>query len=109
MSRNRPQSIETKIRRLEREITEIDDYFYQSEKTGDRQLYAGMLERKRDDMVRAAVLQLHTGIEDMLTSIVIQHVRRNTTKPQTEDGQHSGQSAAEDALWRRQHRLRYET
>jgi hypothetical protein len=33
----------------------------------DQVLVAGMLERKRDDIVRSAVLQLHTSIEDMPT------------------------------------------
>lgn len=54
------------IRRLTREIAEIEQHFYHGE-TKDRVLYAGMLERKRDDMVRSAVLQLHTAIEDVLT------------------------------------------
>lgn len=30
-----------------------------------------MLERKRDDMVRSAVLQMHTAIEDLLNSMII--------------------------------------
>lgn len=81
MNWNTPRAIETKIKRLEREIAEIDRYFYEGNKTDDRLLYAGMLERKRDDIVRAAVLQLHTGIEDMLTSIIVQHVLDAT--PQT--------------------------
>jgi len=33
-----------------------------------------MLERKRDDIVRSAVLQLHTAIEDILTSQIICYV-----------------------------------
>jgi hypothetical protein len=61
-------AIETNIRRLMREISEIDEFFYHSEKAGDRSLYAGMLERKRDDIVRSAVLQIHTAVEDVLTS-----------------------------------------
>jgi hypothetical protein len=69
--RRNPRSIETKIVRLTREIAQIDKHFYHSEKDGDRQLYAGMLERKRDDMVRSAVLQLHTAIEDILNSTII--------------------------------------
>ena len=51
-----PQAVETKIRRLTREIAKIDDVFYNVNETKDRVLYAGMLERKRDDMVRSAVL-----------------------------------------------------
>jgi hypothetical protein len=66
-----PKSIEIKITRLKQEIAEIDQHFYESDEDDDRPLYAGMLERKRDDMVRSAVLQLHTGIEDILTSQII--------------------------------------
>jgi hypothetical protein len=66
-----PRSVEAKITRLTREIAEIDQFFYKINENDDRQLYAGMLERKRDDMVRSAVLQLHTGIEDILNSQII--------------------------------------
>ncbi len=59
--------VETKIRRLTREIAKIDKFFYGGLQR-DRVLYAGMLERKRDDIVRSVVLQLHTAIEDVLTS-----------------------------------------
>ena len=62
------RSVEAKIRRLSHEIDQIDAFFYHTDKTRDRVLYAGMLERKRDDIVRSAVLQLHTGIEDILNS-----------------------------------------
>jgi hypothetical protein len=41
------------------EIGSIDELFYLTEKDGDPAQHAGMLERKRDDMIRAAVLQLH--------------------------------------------------
>ena len=68
MDWNKSRSVETKIRRLTREIRKIDEFFYETEKDATRALYAGMLERKRDDMVRSAVLQLHTAIEDVLTS-----------------------------------------
>lgn len=63
--------VETKITRLQREIAEIENFFYHREAEGDRAQWAGMLERKRDDVVRAAVLQLHTGIEDLLNSLLI--------------------------------------
>jgi len=53
-----PRSTEAKIARLTREIAEIDEFFY---KVKDRLPYAGMLERKRDDMVRSTVLQLPCG------------------------------------------------
>jgi hypothetical protein len=66
-----PQSVETTITRLTREIAQIDEIFYQINETKDRVLYAGMLERKRDDMVRSAVLQMHTAIEDLLNSLII--------------------------------------
>ena len=63
--------VEAKIARLAREIADIDRFFYGMNKDDDRSLYAGMLERKRDDMVRSAVLQLHTAIEDLLNSQII--------------------------------------
>jgi hypothetical protein len=47
------------------------NFFYLGNENEDRVLYAGMLERKRDDMVRAAVLQMHTAIEDLLNSMII--------------------------------------
>jgi hypothetical protein len=62
------RSVEAKIRRLTREIMKIDDFFYGTNKDDSRTLYAEMLDRKRDDMVRSVVLQLHTAIEDVLTS-----------------------------------------
>src|SRR5262249_38207601 len=65
---------DTKIARLTREIAEIDDYFYKGDAHKDRTLYAGMLERKRDDMVRATVLQIHTAIEDILNLLIIRRV-----------------------------------
>ena len=58
--------IERRIAQRQREIGEIDEAFYHTEKNR-RDLLAGMLERKRDDMVRSAVLQIHTAIEDLLT------------------------------------------
>ena len=66
-----PRSVESKITRLTREIEEVDQFFYKINENDDRALYAGMLERKRDDMVRSAILQLHTGIEDILNSQLI--------------------------------------
>ncbi len=68
-----PRSIERGIARLQREIAEIDDYFYGAEVQA-RDLVLGMLERKRDDIVRAAVLQLHTGIEDVLIACLLQRM-----------------------------------
>jgi len=74
MSWNNPRSVEAKIARLTREIEEIDQFFYKGNENEDRALYAGMLERKRDDMVRSIVLQIHTAIEDVLTAETIYHV-----------------------------------
>ena len=61
-----PKRVEAAIKRLTREIDEIDRYFYRTNEADDRLLYAGMLERKRDDLVRGTVLQIHTAIEDLL-------------------------------------------
>ncbi len=58
---------ERKIKRLTREIDEIDRSFYGSSKEKNWSSFAGMLERKRDDIVRGIVLQLHTAIENLLT------------------------------------------
>jgi hypothetical protein len=66
-----PRSVEAKISRLTRDFAKIDQFFYRTNESNDRTLYAGMLERKRDDMVRSAVLQLHTAIEDVLNSRII--------------------------------------
>lgn len=66
-----PKSVETTIKRLTKEIAEIDEYFYRGNENEDRVLFAGMLERKRDDMVRSAVLQMHTAIEDLLNSHIV--------------------------------------
>jgi hypothetical protein len=61
-------SVEIKIKRLTKEIEEIDAFFYKGNEEDDRSLYVGMLERKRDDIVRSAVLQMHTAIENLLNS-----------------------------------------
>jgi hypothetical protein len=71
MKRDNLRSVEAKISRLTREITQIDELFYKSEENGDRFLHAGLLERKRDDMVRSVVLQMHTSIEDLLNIKII--------------------------------------
>lgn len=60
------RSIQARVRRLTREISEIDDFFYGGIAGDSNRLF--MLERKRDDVVRSAVLQLHTAVEDLLTS-----------------------------------------
>jgi hypothetical protein len=74
---NNPKTVEAAIKRLTREIEEIDNFFYKSNDTDDRALYAGMLERKRDDMVRSTVLQIHTAIEDLLNSYIAMNVLGN--------------------------------
>jgi hypothetical protein len=71
MTPGNTRSVEAKITRLTREIAQIDDFFYKFNENEDRLLYVGMLERKRDDMVRCAVLQMHTAIEDLLNSHII--------------------------------------
>lgn len=71
MNWRNPRAIETKIRRLTREIASIDEVLYNVNETKDRVLYAGMLERKRDDIVRSSVLQMHTAIEDLLNSFIV--------------------------------------
>ncbi|HZM10245.1 MAG TPA: hypothetical protein VFC15_08550 [Candidatus Limnocylindrales bacterium] len=80
MNWKNPRSVEATITRLTREIAKIDEVFYMVNETDDRVLYAGMLERKRDDVVRAAVLQMHTAIEDLLNSQII--CRILNVKPQ---------------------------
>jgi len=60
------RTIERNIRRLERELEDIDRFFYRGREREDRSGYLSMLTHKRDDVVRATVLQLHTAIEDLL-------------------------------------------
>jgi hypothetical protein len=68
--RKNPKRVEQAIKRLNKEIDEIGAAIYAS---GEERpvLVAAMLERKRDDIVRSAVLQLHTKIEDLLTSLML--------------------------------------
>lgn len=86
-----PRSVETTIRRLTREIAKIDEVFYRVNETADRVLYAGMLERKRDDMIRSAVLQMHTAIEDLLNSQII--CRILNVRPEDRTRKMQGKSA----------------
>lgn len=65
------RATEAKIRKLTSEISAIERFFYGSEEDGDRLLHSGMLERKRDDLVRGVVLQLHTAIEDILNTAIV--------------------------------------
>lgn len=47
----------------------MDELFY-PEDAEERHLYAGILERKRDDLVRGFVIQIHTAIEDILDQLI---------------------------------------
>ena len=59
-------SVERMIARLTREIVEIDRYVYRVDEIDDRVGFATMLQRKRDDVVRGTIIQIHTAIEDLL-------------------------------------------
>jgi hypothetical protein len=63
-----------KVSRLKREIAEINGAFYELSKDGDLAQHAGMLERQRDDVIRGAVLQLHTSIENLLDKMIMCHL-----------------------------------
>jgi hypothetical protein len=96
---NNSRSVETKIRRLTREIKKIDEFFYETKKHASRTLYAGMLERKRDDMVRSAVLQLHTAIEDILTSWITCRVLGIRMEEQEKGARTKSAQALRRMLW----------
>jgi hypothetical protein len=85
-----PKTVEAAIKRFTREIEEIDNFFYKVNENEDRALYAGMLERKRDDMVRSTVLQIHTAIEDLLNSYIAMNVLGNDRRRLSST--HSGQA-----------------
>jgi hypothetical protein len=68
--RENPKRIQKAISRLNIEIEQIDFAIY-APGTNDPVLVAALLERKRDDIVRSAVLQLHTKIEDLLTKLML--------------------------------------
>jgi hypothetical protein len=55
-----PKRVQQAIKRLNEEIGEIEAAIY-APGEDDPVLIAGMLERQRDDIVRSAVLQLHTS------------------------------------------------
>jgi hypothetical protein len=65
-----PKRVQHAIKRFIKEIAEIEAEIY-APGEDDPALVASMLERKRDDIVRSAVLQLHTSIEDLLTSLIL--------------------------------------
>src|SRR5215467_619342 len=64
--------IKKKIARLRREIDRIDGFFYTN--SPDDADLVWTLELKRDDMVRAIVLQLHTSTEDLINIRTINRV-----------------------------------
>jgi hypothetical protein len=63
-----------KIARLISEIESIDAFFYGE--TGDIDTDLWILERKRDDRVRALVLQLHTSTDDLLNIRIANQILR---------------------------------
>jgi hypothetical protein len=86
-----PVRVERAIKKLTRELEEIDDFFYGYEKAGDRVLYLGQLERKRDDVIRSGVLQIHTAIEDLMTEMLFSWIlgaehRKSGRKRRTKRG-----------------------
>jgi hypothetical protein len=60
----RERYYERQIRRLRKEISQIDAFVY--EVAGDAAQRYSMLQTKRDDVVRGVILQFHTAIEDLL-------------------------------------------
>ena len=86
-----PKRVEAAINRLTREIEQIDQFFYPVD-NNDRHLHAGMLERKRDDIVRGIVLQIHTAIEDILDQLILFAVTGSTR------AHHRFRSQSADAL-----------
>jgi hypothetical protein len=71
--------VQEHIRRLNIEIEQIDFAIYNPGRS-DPDMVAALLERKRDDVVRSAVLQLHTKIEDLLTQLILYCVLGITDK-----------------------------
>jgi hypothetical protein len=74
-----PKRAQKATERLSKEIEEIDAAFY-APGGNDPVLIAGILERKRDDVVRSAVFQLHTSIEDLLSLLILYCVLGITDK-----------------------------
>ena len=75
------KSIEAHIKRLTKEIAEMEEggpvRLHRSQQVLG---VMALLEAKRDSVVRAAVLQLHTQIEDYLSKIMLYCVLGITTK-----------------------------
>jgi plasmid replication initiation protein len=70
MGWDNPKFVDARIKRLTKEISEIEEVLY-GFANQDRMEIAALLEGKRDDMVRAAVLQIHTQIDDYLTQVIL--------------------------------------
>ncbi len=68
--RKNPKRVEQAIKRLNKEIDEIGAAIYAS---GEERpvLVAAMLERKRDDIVRSAVLQLQDRRPSHIADVVL--------------------------------------
>jgi len=78
--------IERKIARFNRDLQKIDEVFYPfGANEGDREAVSYMLERKRDNLIRAGVLQLHTAIEDLLNQYLMHSILKGK-KPQSDRG-----------------------
>jgi hypothetical protein len=84
-------AIKRKIARLKREIEKIDAFFYAN--TLNETDLAWTLELKRDDMLRAIVLQLHTATEDLLNI-------RTMNRILAARGRRSTRNYAARALWK---------
>jgi hypothetical protein len=65
--------LKRKVSLLKREIAQINSAFYELE-SNDLEQQASMLERQRDDVIRGAVLQLHTSIENLIDKMIMCHV-----------------------------------
>lgn len=76
------KSVATRIKRLTKEIEAIDASFYGLGEDFDPVVAAGVLEHKRDDIVRSIVLQLHTSIEDLLNLLILYCVLNVTEEKQ---------------------------
>jgi hypothetical protein len=65
--------LKRKVSVLKREIAQINSAFYELE-SNDLEQQASMLERQRDDVIRGAVLQLHTSIENLIDKMIMCHL-----------------------------------
>jgi hypothetical protein len=68
--RRNTERMQEAISGLNIEIEMIDHAIY-APGDSDPRIVEAVLERKRDDIVRSAVLQLHTKIEDLLTQLIM--------------------------------------